>query len=482
MTRRAMMQSPMRVCPLSPADAEALADRLLTYDSMNQLPLAERRWMVAHGELRMYERGEKIGGPATEAREMAVILSGCIVVHFGLGGRRHSIESRAGSLTGVLPYSRLKRPQWDVLVPEPTELLAIHRDHFPAMIRDCPVLTESLVHSMLDRARSFAAANWQDEKVLALGRLAAGLAHELNNPAAAAASGAERLTNALADVGRAAHAVGAAALTDDQRALVAAVVERCQRSDRMVEGDAIRRADAEDAMCSWLADHGLDVEMAATLVEGGVTVDTVSALGRQIDDAILPAVMRWVAATATASVTAGAVARATRRIDALVRAVRNYTYMDRPPVREPIDVAASLAATAAVVSAEARSKGVSFQLDVAPGLPSIMAVGPDLNLVWSNLLQNALDAVSPGSEILVQAAADEDALCVRVIDDGAGIAPEMAARVFDPFFTTKPAGAGVGLGLDIVRRIAKAHGGDVDFESVPGRTEFRVRLPLTPQA
>jgi signal transduction histidine kinase len=388
------------------------------------------------------------------------------------------MESGAGSLTGVLPFSRLKRAQWDVLVGEPTELIAIHRERFPDMIRDCPVLTESLVHSMLDRARGFAAANWQDEKVLALGRLAAGLAHELNNPAAAAASGAERLARALSDVGFAAHAVGAANLTPDQQAVVAGLVTGCQRSDRTVERDPVRRADLEDEMSSWLTDQGLDADIASTLVEGGVRVETLKPLPKHLGVETLPAVMQWVAATAAAAVTAGEVERATRRIDALVRAVRSYTYMDRPPVRESVDVAASLAATIDVVSAEARARNVTLRLDVPAGLPPVLAVGPDLNQAWSNLLHNALDAVSAGSEIVVSAMADGGSILVRVIDDGVGIDPEVAPRVFDPFFTTKPTGSGVGLGLDIVRRVAKAHGGDVDFESAPGRTEFRMRLPL----
>lgn len=473
----------MRVIPVNEAEAGQLADRLSTYDSMNQLPLAERQWMVSHGEFRQYDAGEKVVAVPDEVQGMVVVLSGRIVVYFGLGGgRRHSMESRPGSLTGALPYSRLKRPQWDVLVEEPTELIAIHRDHFPAMIRDCPVLTESLVHSMLDRARRFAAASGQDEKVLAMGRLAAGLAHELNNPAAAAASGAQRLTSALAEVGLAAHAVGAANLASDQQSLVASLVNRCQQGDRDVERDALRRADLEDALSSWLERNALDADLAATLVDGGVRIETLDQLRSQLSRETLPLVVRWIAATAAAAVVAADVERATRRIDTLVSAVRGYTYMDRPPVREAIDVAQSLATTIEVVSAEARARGVTVKLNVEGALPPVMAVGPDLNQAWSNLLQNALDAVSSGSEIEVRAAVDNESIVVRVIDDGAGIAPDVAPKVFDPFFTTKPAGSGVGLGLDIVRRVAKAHDGDVDFESRPGRTEFRVRLPLARQA
>jgi signal transduction histidine kinase len=391
------------------------------------------------------------------------------------------MESRPGSLTGVLPYSRLKRPQWDVLAEEPTELLVIHRNRFPDMIRDCPVLVESLVHTMLDRARRFAAANWQDEKVMSLGRLAAGLAHELNNPAAAAASGAKRLARAIEEVGNAAQAVGMASMSADQRAAVMHALAGCQQPDRPVSDVSypLARSDLEDALVAWLDRHGVNPDLASTLVDGGVSLEVLESLSGVLAAETLPPVLGWIAAAASTAVVAADVERATRRIDDLVTAVRSYAYMDRAPVREPTDVGRGLADTVEVVRAEANGKGVTIRLEVEEGLPLVPAVGPDLNQVWSNLLQNALDAVSSGGQVIVRASLDNGAVIVRVIDDGSGIPPEVAPRIFDPFFTTKPAGAGVGLGLDIVRRTIQSHDGDVEFESRAGLTEFRVRLPVS---
>jgi signal transduction histidine kinase len=173
------------------------------------------------------------------------------------------------------------------------------------------------------------------------------------------------------------------------------------------------------------------------------------------------------------------VERATRRIDALVTAVRGYSYMDRAPVREPTDISRGLADTVEVLRAEANGKGATIRLELEPGLPEVSAVGPDLNQVWANLLQNALDAVSAGGEIVVRAAKENGAVVVRVIDNGTGIPPDVQPRIFDPFFTTRPTGSAVGLGLDIVRRTVRSHDGDVEVESSPGRTEFHVRLPLS---
>jgi len=472
----------MNVVSLSSEDATALVDRLARYDSMRTVPREEREWLVANGELRRYGAGEKIVGVSDEARDFVIVLSGALMVYFGHGaGRRHAMESPPGSLTGVLPYSRLTRPEWDVLIETPTEILAIDKRRFPEMIRECPVLTESLVHAMLDRARGFAAANWEDEKVTSLGRLAAGMSHELSNPAAAAASGARRLRGVLAEVADAARVVGAAALTADQFAVVRELVERCRHPDRSDPLNAIERADLEDRVSDWLHGQGLEVEHAAALVDGGVSVEALQVLVSHLGEAPLAAVVRWIAAVATGAAVATDVENATRRVNDLVTAVRGYTYMDRAPVREALDLSYGLADTVQVIRAEANRKGAALELNVAPGLPRVWGVAPDLNQVWANLLKNALDAVRAGGEVRITAQTENGAVVVRVIDDGPGIAPEVQPRIFDPFFTTKPMGEGVGLGLDMVRRIVRSHQGDVEFESRPGRTEFRVRLPASPR-
>jgi len=465
---------------LSPDDAAALVDRLSSYDSMRALPREERRWVVGNGELRRYEAGEKLVGASEEASEMIIVLSGALIVYFGHGaGRRHAMESPAGSLTGVLPYSRLKRSEWDVLIETPTEILAIDKGRFPEMIRECPVLTESLVHAMLDRARGFAAANWEDEKVTSLGRLAAGMSHELSNPAAAAANGAKRLEGVLTEVAEAARVVGAAGLTREQLGVVSELVEQCRDPDRSNVLDAIERSDLEDRLSGWLHAQGLQTEHAAALVDGGVSPESLEPLLSLLTGAPLAAVVRWIAAVAVAAVVARDVERATRRINDLVTAVRGYTHMDRAPVREALDLSYGLAHTVEVMRAEANRRGAALRLSVAPGLPRVWGVAPDLNQVWANLLQNALDSVPVDGEVSVTAHAESGAVVVRFIDDGSGIAPDVQPRIFDPFFTTKPTGEGVGLGLDTVRRIVRSHEGDVEFESATGRTEFRVRLPAS---
>jgi signal transduction histidine kinase len=208
-----------------------------------------------------------------------------------------------------------------------------------------------------------------------------------------------------------------------------------------------------------------------------VQPDTLERLAPLLSGEALAAGVRWIAATVAASGIAADVERSTRRINDMVSAVRSYAHMDRPPLREPTDIAKGLGDTVAVLLSEANARGATLSLEVPAQLPLVSAVGPDLNQVWANLVHNALDAAGTGGEVSLSAAVENGSVVVRVIDNGEGIAPEIRSRVFDPFFTTKPVGAGVGLGLDIVRRIVGTHSGDVEFDSRPGRTEFVVRLP-----
>jgi signal transduction histidine kinase len=171
------------------------------------------------------------------------------------------------------------------------------------------------------------------------------------------------------------------------------------------------------------------------------------------------------------------VERATTRIYELVSAVKRFTYMDRPTVAEPSSIAQALADTVAVLGAKAKSKSVTVTLDVPADLPLVRVFGGELNQVWSNLIENALDAVAEGGKVAVNARAEKENVVVRVIDDGCGIVGDDKHRIFDPFFTTKPVGQGTGLGLDIARRIVRRHDGQIEFDSEPGHTEFRVILP-----
>jgi signal transduction histidine kinase len=462
---------------VAPAATE-LVERLLLFDALRAIPRAEVEWLVLHSDHRFHATGEVLLTPNDEAREMIVQLTGRIAVYFGHGaGRRHVAESRAGSITGLLPFSRLKSPPADVLVEEAAEIVAMDKREFPALIRECPALIASLVHNMLDRARRFAAADWQDEKAISLGRLASGLAHELNNPASAASSGARRLVTVLRDVARAAHAVGLLALSSEQRALVLRVVAQCQSHECTRVRTPIDSADLDERYEKWLSAHGAPEELSILLERGEVPFETLDELARALDSDALSAALEWIALSASAAALTAEVERATHRIHDVVAAVRDFTHMDRPAVRAPVEVARGLTETIEVLRSKADAKDVLLTLQIAEALPRVSAVAPDLNQVWANLIDNAIDAAPRSGHILVRARCEGPTVVVSVTDDGTGISEEVQPRIFDPFFTTKEVGKGIGLGLDIVRRTVRNFSGEVEFESRPAHTEFRVRLP-----
>ncbi len=456
-----------------------IVERLAGHRTLGSVPRRELEWLAAHGEVRHFAVGDNLARRDEQPVLMLVVLEGKggLYVDRG-GGRRKVTEWNGGDVTGFLPFSRMGPPSGDPLIDEAAVALAIHRDQFPEMIRECPAIIERVVHTMLDRVRHFASTDWQDDKMMSLGRLSAGLSHELNNPASAAARSAQQLGTVLNEMDAAASILAGARLTDDQRSLIKSLRDRVATDG--VRGTPLERADREDELCTWLGQHRADDSAAAVLAETGISRDMLEELARGLPDDVFDAAVRWIATGHTARGLAADVERATRRIHDLVSAVKRFTHMDRASVAEPSSIAQPLADTVAVLAAKAGAKSATVTLDVPVDLPPVKMYGGELNQVWSNLLENALDSIGDHGQVAINARAEAPGnVVVRIVDDGPGIPPENMKRIFDPFFTTKPIGQGTGLGLDIARRIVRWHDGDIAVDSRPGggRTEFRVTLP-----
>ena len=445
---------------------------------MGTAPLVEHAWLAAHGDRRKLAAGEILVRQGTLAPSLHVVFAGHLVIRLDRGAGSHKIyEWRGGDVSGALPFSRGARAPNDVVVEEATDYLAVAVEHLPAMIRECPVITATLVHAMLDRARHFNANDLRDEKLVSLGKLAAGLAHELNNPASAAVRSAKMLAESLDAAEAAAAAIGAARLADVQLAAIDRVRALCAMPSGVIRSP-IDRADREDALGEWLIDHGANERCAVPLAETAITMDDLDALATSVSGAALDASLRWISAGCLSRTLTSEIETATSRIHDLVASVKGFTFMDHAPTPEAVDIRAGIRDTFKMLGAKIRAKGAEVTVDFAPNLPCAHAVGAELNQVWMNLIDNALDAVPIGGHVTVTASQERDRVVARITDDGRGIPPEILGRIFDPFFTTKAVGEGTGLGLDIVRRILRRHDGEVDVESVPGHTEFRVILPL----
>jgi signal transduction histidine kinase len=459
--------------------AADLVDRLAEHKTLGTAPREELEWLASHGSLRQLDAGDVLSAKGARVDGLFVVLSGRIAISVDRGAGPHKImEWRGGDVTGLLPYSRMVSPPGDTVAQEPSEILAVPRDCLRAMTRECYEITAILVHSMLDRARVFNSSDLQDEKMVSLGKLSAGLAHELNNPASAIERSAVLLEDRLEDSERAARALGAARLTDSQLAVVDRVRESCAATSERGVRSPIAQAEREEAMADWLAGHGLDTAMAEALADTAATTEELDRLAGAIDGPALNAVVRWTAAGCAVRGLASEIQDAATRISGLVMAIKGFTHMDQATVAEPVDLVLGLSNTVAVLKSKARAKSVAVAVRVEPGLPRVRGFAAELNQIWANLIDNALDAVPDSGRVEVLANREGRRVAVLVVDNGTGIPAPIRDRIFDPFFTTKPVGQGTGLGLDIVRRLVRHNDGEISVESQPGRTEFRVVLPL----
>jgi signal transduction histidine kinase len=465
---------------ISILDTSDLISRLAQHRTLAAAPEKELAWLAAHGRLRHIEPGDVVSSKSEPLLTLVIVLSGHFAIWVDRGSGPHKVTDwRGGDVSGTMPYSRMGKPPGDAVADEAGDLVLIDREHFPEMIAECPTVTTKLVHLMLDRVRTFQSSDLLDEKLLSLGRMSAGLAHELNNPASAATRSAKLLINSVATLEDASRALGAVQLSETQLATVNQSRKACL-SALPAALSPIERADREEAISEWLEAHGADASAAGVIVDTAVTIGDLDTLSSVVEGSALNAILKWLAADCSTRTLAKEVEKASARIHDLVAAMKRSSFMDRTAVPEPVDLKISLSDAVALLLHKARRKSASVILNIEPTLPRALAIGGDLSQIWINLIDNAIDAIGEAGHVTINTAHQLKFVVVNVIDDGPGIPPEVRERIFEPFFTTKPPGQGTGQGLDIARQLIRRNGGDIEVRSRPGYTEFRVTLPAAP--
>jgi signal transduction histidine kinase len=408
---------------------------------------------------------------------MIVVLEGQMQARGELGGETAVISIDPGSVTGVLPFSRMKQFTVGGRALTDGRLLRFPAALFPELVQKMPELTQRLVGLMADRIRETTRREQQRDRLAALGKLSAGLAHELNNPASAAKRATSQLRSALKRIKDASHELGARELNPAQRAEIEKLETSLIQRDE-APPNAMTISTLEEQIDSLLSENGQkDLwQLAADLARKNAKPEMREALFSGLDAATARAALVRIGASLEIATLLNEIESSTSRISDLVHAIKEYTYMDQSPVQN-VDIVKGLETTLTIMNHKLKH-GIAVIRDYSPFPMLVNSFGSELNQVWTNIIDNAIGAMGGKGELRIRTHREDDCAVIEIADNGPGISPEAKAHIFEPFFTTKGVGEGTGLGLDTVLRIVKKHRGNIEVDSKPGDTRFQVWLPL----
>ncbi len=434
------------------------------------------------GKERDLETGEYLFKERDYVNAFYVVLEGEIrILRVGSDGAEVTVNiHKPGGFVGQLAALAGRSTGARTRAVVPSQVLEITAEAFRDVAAADPEVADIFISTLARRMRFTQAWMRQQDKMVALGKLSAGLAHELNNPAAAARRAADTMREESLKAQRVALAHDERFTSAQKEHLATLERELTENSAIPLYIDALERSDREDELITWLEDHGLEDgwELAPTLVSAGLDTKRLEVLTEGPDGLhyeTLAGTLEWLGTTLNLAAIAREVEQSTKRISELVRAMKEYSHMDKSAMRE-VDVREGLENTLTILGH--KLKGVSVEREYEEDLPTTWANAGELNQVWTNIIDNAVDAMEGHGKLKVKTSWEENYVLVEIIDDGPGIPREVKDRIFEPFFTTKDVGEGTGLGLDIVRRVVVGHGGEIRVDSMPGETTFKVRLPI----
>jgi signal transduction histidine kinase len=450
---------------------------LLRVPAFADLPEDQIAWFLSQSQEEILKPGDTYIRQGDPAENMFVILEGEFQVRGEINGETFAFPVKPGDVTGVLPFSRMKKTPVTGRAVSDGRLLRFPAAQFPQLVQRMPELATRLVGLMSDRIRETTRIEQQRDRLASLGKLSAGLAHELNNPASAAKRATSQLRDILKKIKSASLELGRRDLTSSQKA----EIERMEASftlPEVVPPDALTISDLEDQIDSLLRSHGQnDLWMlAAALARRNIQPEALESLFASLEADTARAALVRIAASVEVATLLHEIESSTSRISDLVGAIKEYTYMDQAAIQN-VDVVKSLEITLTILNHKLK-QGVAVQRDYQRVPLLVNSFGSELNQVWTNIIDNAIDAMGGKGELRVRTYREDACVVVEIGDNGPGISAEVQPHIFEPFFTTKRVGEGTGLGLDTVQRIVKKHRGTIQVSSKPGDTRFRVWLPL----
>src|ERR1700678_1993140 len=450
---------------------------LLRVPAFLDLPDDQIAWFISQSQELHLKAGDVYARQGDPADAMFVILEGRLQGRGELAGENVVFDLEPGDVTGVLPFSRMKQFTVGGRAETDSRALQFPASLFPELVQKMPELAKRLVGLMSDRIRETTRREQQRDRLASLGKLSAGLAHELNNPGSAAKRATSQLRDVLTKIRDASHELGSRDLTAAQRAEIEKLETAFVQSDDPPP-DPLALSDLEEQIDSLLRSHGQNDlwQMAADLARKNVKPEALESLFANLEPETARAALVRIAASVEIATLLNEIESGTSRISDLVRAIKEYTYMDQTPLQN-VDIVKSLETTLTILNHKLKH-GVTVERDYGKIPLLVNSFGSELNQVWTNLIDNAIDAMGGEGKLRIRTYREDDWVVVEITDNGPGIPDDVRAHIYEPFFTTKGVGAGTGLGLDTVQRIVKKHRGNIQVSSKPGQTRFQVWLPL----
>ena len=452
--------------------------------ALSDLPDEHLQWILDHSEYQEYADGDIIAQYGQPAEIMWFSLAGKVAFYMYINGRQiyyFTFENNriTGGAGGLMPYSRMKTYPGYSYALGAVKLLRIHKKYFTELEQLNPDFIQKLIGYMTERAKAFATTQLQHEKVNALGNLAAGIAHEMNNPAAAVSEISGELTKRLNRNYELTKKLLSCHLTVEHLENIHIVIKKKENNPvEKSKQTTLQRMEAEDAVEDWLEQNGINKrETAETFSEYGFSIDELEYIRTDLGNESFIQVVPWLENLISCQKIIKDLAEASKRISNLVTSIKSHVHMDRTNDLQPTNIHQDMENTLTLLGFKLREKNIEVIKKFCDHMPEVAAYVGELNQVWTNLVDNAIFAMEKNGKLTIETSCDDKNITVSVIDNGGGIPQEILSRIFDPFFTTKKTGEGTGIGLDIVNRIVKNHQGEIKVSSVPGRTEFSVCIP-----
>jgi signal transduction histidine kinase len=457
----------------------ATKSELLRIPAFAELPEDQIEWFLTQAQELNIKPGEVYIEQGAPADAMFVLLEGQLHARGELGGQTIVFTFDAGDVGGRLPFSRMRQFTFSGRAATQSRVLRFPADRFPELVQTMPELAGRLVGLMSDRIREATRIEQQQERLASLGKLSAGLAHELNNPASAAKRATSQLRDTLKRIKESSQQLGARELSTAQKADIEKLEAFLTQQSGNPPLSGLAVSSLEDEIDALLRSHGhTDLwQLSADLARRGADPQSLEQLFSSMDSSTARVALVRIAASLEVASLLDQIESSTSRISDLVRAIKEYTYMDQAAAQN-VDVVKSLENTLTILNYKLKH-GVTVERDYGTTSLLVNSFGSDLNQVWTNIIDNAIDAMQGKGKLRLRTHSEDKFVVVEIVDNGPGIPAEIQSRIFEPFFTTKKVGEGTGLGLDTVQRIIKKHKGSIQVESKPGETCFQIWLPLS---